>query len=107
MENLPPPRDHPNMKSVKRYFLVGNLRGNENPMLLSLQILWARNHNRHAMRLAALHPDWDDDTLFNHARQRNIAEYQHIILNKWLPAWTGVATVPPYTGWDATINPRE
>ncbi len=56
--------------------VLGNRRGNENPMMLSLHILWFREHNYQARRLKALHPDWNDERLFFTARKWVIALHQ-------------------------------
>ena len=59
---------------------IGNPRGNENPMLLSMQVLWFRNHNYHADRLIKLFRDnnarYNDEIIYNRARQWNIGEHQ-------------------------------
>lgn len=36
-------------------YFVGDVRGNENPGLLSLQVLFLRNHNRLATQFSQLH----------------------------------------------------
>jgi hypothetical protein len=94
----------------------GNKAGNENPGVLALQVLWFRNHNYHADRLAALYRSntstpaeheatyWNDERLFLEARKWNIAEYQSIAVNEWLPAFVGRG-LPPYAGYVSTINP--
>ncbi|XP_065176843.1 dual oxidase 1-like [Sycon ciliatum] len=102
--NPPPPADHV-LKSSSRFFKIGNPRGNENPMLLSLGITWFRNHNWHANRLRkefdAQGIKYKDETLFNRARQWNIADQQKISLNDWLPAFLG-RNITPYTGYKST-----
>ena len=59
---------------------IGNPRGNENPMLLSMQVVWFRNHNYITNRLLnvfeGLGVEVNDEILYNRARQWNIAEYQ-------------------------------
>jgi len=72
---------------------------------LSLGVLWWRNHNWHAQRLAMSNPTWDDEQLFNRARQWTIAEYQHIVMNKWLSGWIG-DIVPAYTGYNPNLDPQ-
>ena len=73
--------------------VMGNPRGNENPFLLSMGILWYRVHQWWARQLyntlnadADQRPEFDDDEwLFNRARQFTIATYQHIVYDEWLP----------------------
>ena len=54
----------------------GAERGNREPFLQALGLLWFRYHNLWAQRLARQHPDWEDEELFQHARKRVIATYQ-------------------------------
>lgn len=59
---------------------LGNPRGNENPMLLAMGVIWFRNHNWHARRIQGwwdqMGVHYNDEILFNRARQWNIAEHQ-------------------------------
>ncbi len=74
-------------------------------MLLAIAILWFRNHNYHADRLAALHPDWTDEQLFLEARRWNIGENQKITFYDFLPAFLGIETAPAYEGYKTNIHP--
>lgn len=56
----------------------GAERGNREPFLQALGLLWFRYHNLWAQRLAREHPRWGDEELFQHARKRVIATYQVI-----------------------------
>ncbi|KAJ3213002.1 Dual oxidase 1 [Entophlyctis luteolus] len=86
--NPPPPRLHALQHST-RFHRLGNPRGNENPWLLTMGVLWFREHNYQAERLAALHPDWDDEILFFEARKWTIAMQQKVF-------WDPVPTVEEY-----------
>lgn len=72
---------------------IGNPRGNENPFLLSMGILWYRVHQWWARELSENLPHEvieefaDDEWLFNRARQFTIATYQHIVYDEWLPTF--------------------
>lgn len=44
-----------------------------------------RAHNKIADALEALHPDWDDETLYQEARSIGAALYLHITYNEFLP----------------------
>jgi hypothetical protein len=88
-------------------FATGDVRGNENVELTALQTLFLRNHNRIAQSLQKAHPKWTDEQLYQEARKLNIAQYQSIVYNGWIPAVLGTNALPSYSGYkpgvDATI----
>jgi len=86
-------------------FLAGDVRANENPELLSLQILFVREHNRLATAAAQRHPDWTDEELYQYARRIVIAELQKITYAEFLPAILGENSLPAYQGYQADVNP--
>ena len=85
-------------------FATGDVRGNENLELTTLETLFVRNHNLLAGKLRKQHPAWADERLYQEARRINIAGYQKIIYNQYLPALLGRAAVPRYTGYDSDVN---
>jgi peroxidase len=87
-------------------FMAGDVRVNENSSLVSQHTLWVRNHNRLAGELAAAHPDWGNEKLFERARQINIAQWQNMVLYEWLPALIGNNFVPAYAGYNPKIDPQ-
>lgn len=70
-------------------FFAGDLRANENLGLTLLHTLFLREHNHWADRLAAAHPTWDDQTLFQTARAIVEHELQAITYRDWLPLLLG------------------
>jgi hypothetical protein len=86
-------------------FVTGDIRGNENVELTALQTLFVRNHNLIATTLQKEHPSWSDEQLYQEARKINIAEYQSIIYNEWIPAVLGPNALPAYTGYNSSVNP--
>ena len=86
-----------------RLFVAGDIRANENPLLLSLHTLFVREHNRLCDELAVTHPDWDDEALYQHAKRLVNGYMAAILYEQWLPAM-GVH-LPPYTGYDPFANP--
>jgi peroxidase len=70
-------------------FRSGEPRLNIHMVLISIQTIFVREHNKKAVELKALNPKWTDQALFNGARRLLIAEYQHIIYNEWLPLIVG------------------
>ena len=84
-----------------RVFTSGDVRVGENVALSFLHLLFIREHNRLARALKVNHPTWDDVKLFEEARRRNIAQYQHIVFNEYLPATLGSLWHDvPYLGYD-------
>ena len=86
-------------------FATGDIRGNENLELTALETLFVRNHNLLAGELHKLHPQWSDEQLYQEARQLNIAEYQAIVYNEWIPSVLGVNALAPYKGYKSNVDP--
>ncbi|XP_044923603.1 dual oxidase 2 isoform X1 [Mustela putorius furo] len=85
-------------------YAFGAERGNRDPFLQALGLLWFRYHNLCAQRLAREHPQWGDEELFQHARKKVIATYQNIALYEWLPSFLQ-KTPPRYTGYRSFLDP--
>lgn len=85
-------------------YAFGAERGNREPFLQALGLLWFRYHNLCARRLAARHPRWGDEQLFQHARKRVIATYQNIAMYEWLPSFLR-QTPPKYAGYRPFLDP--
>src|SRR5207249_690556 len=58
-----------------------------------------------AAALAAAHPNWSDEQLYQQARALVIAEVQSITFNEFLPALLGGSAVPGYQGYNPNVNP--
>ncbi len=85
-------------------FVTGDTRGNENLELTTLQTLFLDNHNRIAGELQQEHPGWSDEQLYQEARKINIAQYQSIVYNEWIPAVLGASALPGYRGYNPFVN---
>ncbi|NP_714961.2 dual oxidase 1 isoform X1 [Rattus norvegicus] len=85
-------------------YAFGAQRGNREPFLQALGLLWFRYHNLCAKRLAQEHPHWGDEELFQHARKRVIATYQNIAMYEWLPSFLK-QTPPEYPGYHPFLDP--
>nr|XP_048315692.1 dual oxidase 1 [Myodes glareolus] len=85
-------------------YAFGAQRGNREPFLQALGLLWFRYHNLCASRLAREHPHWGDEELFQHARKRVIATYQSIAMYEWLPSFLK-QTPPEYAGYHPFLDP--
>ncbi|XP_017874556.1 PREDICTED: chorion peroxidase [Drosophila arizonae] len=73
----------------KYCFESGDDRANENLLLTSMHLLWARHHNYLARGLHQVNPDWDDERLFQESRKILAAQLAHITYNEFLPVLLG------------------
>ena len=96
---------NPSRQDPQNLFAAGDVRANENSVLASMHTLFVREHNLLADELAVAHPQWTDDQLFARARQINIAQYQSIVYNEYLPSILGQDALPAYGGYDGGIDP--
>ncbi len=87
-----------------KLFVAGDVRANENLLLIGMHTLFVREHNRLCDELILANPTWTDEMLYQHARRLVIGMLQAIVYEEWLPAM-GVH-VPDYAGYDATQNPN-
>ncbi len=107
---FPNPETPPSMQNAggapnTDLFATGDARGNENIELTALQTVFVRNHNRIAAELQQEHPGWTDAQLYQEARKINIADYQNIVYNEWIPAVLGADALPAYAGYNPRVNP--
>jgi Ca2+-binding RTX toxin-like protein len=84
---------------------AGDVRAQENPSLTALQTLFVREHNYQVDKLAAEHPDWDGNHLYEQARAIVGAEIASITYNEFLPLLLGSGAPGEYTGYDPAVNP--
>ena len=84
--------------------VAGDERANEQPGLTMLHTAFAREHNRQVRRLARLHPNWDDEHLYQEGRRIIGAQMQAITYNEFLPALLG-HPLPAYRGYRPMVNP--
>src|SRR6185295_18183444 len=77
------PNDNPVGLPATSLVVAGDKRANEQPGLTVLHTAFVREHNRQAARLAGLHPQWDDERLYQEARRVVGAEMQVITYNEF------------------------
>nr|XP_040236822.2 peroxidase-like isoform X2 [Anopheles coluzzii] len=116
-----PPR-HPNASTTctlrtpnDACYLTGDGRANQSPHLAILQTAFVREHNRIALDIQRFNRNLSNEEVFQRARHLNIAQYQHIVYNEWLPNFLGRSYMleqqliyPASTAtndYSATINP--
>jgi hypothetical protein len=97
--------DNPVGLPPESLFVAGDVRVNENIELTALHTLFVREHNRLADRLAAAHPTWSDEQLYQQARRLVIGELQAITYNEFLPALLGEGALSRYRGYKPNVNP--
>lgn len=86
------------------FFLAGDHRANEHPILTSLHTLFMREHNRIADEIKEAFPHLKEEERFNYIKKINEAQFQRIVYEEWFPAITG-RNVPPYEGYKRRVDP--
>lgn len=99
-------------KDDRNLFVAGDLRANENPLLLSIHTLFVREHNR----VCKLLRRWllrrrltyllTDEWLYNNAKQIVIAELQSITFNEFIPMMLGNGALRKYNGYKPKVDAR-
>ncbi|XP_077865815.1 peroxidasin homolog [Saccoglossus kowalevskii] len=88
-------------------FLAGDSRANELTGLTSMHTLFLREHNRISNMLSQINPHWDDERLYQEARQILGATLQHITYDHYLPKIigdVGMESMGVYNGYDPDTN---
>lgn len=91
-------------RSGPEFFLAGDHRANEHPMLTTLHTVFLREHNHIAWELARKFPKWNSEMLFQVARKINGAQMQKIVYEQWYPAVTG-RRLGRYSGFSKNVDP--
>jgi len=99
-----PGMDHPVTPEDGKWFVAGDSRANENPLLTSIHTLFVREHNRLCDEIKQAHPDWVDDQIFHYARRIVIGLVENVVYYEWLPSM-GVE-LSPYTGYKPSVDPQ-
>jgi prostaglandin-endoperoxide synthase 2 len=68
----------------RRAFAVGLEHGNSTLANIAMNTLFLREHNRTAALLAEGHPDWDDERLFQTARNVTIVVLLNIVISDYI-----------------------
>lgn len=92
----------PNASSPS-FFLTGDHRANEHPVLTALHTIFLREHNSLAVELREKFPKWSDRLLFETARKINGAQFQKIVYKDWYPSIAGSA-LPKYRGFKRKVD---
>lgn len=65
-------------------FATGDQRANENLHLTSMHLLWLRQHNYVAGKLAEMNGHWNDEKIYQETKKILTAQIQHITYNEFL-----------------------
>ena len=68
----------------RNLFVSGLERGNSTIFYSAINTIFLREHNRLCREMHKRHPDWDDDRLFETARNTNIVELLKIIIEDYI-----------------------
>ena len=90
-------------RSGKKMFVAGDVRANENPLLITLHTIFVREHNRLCDDFKQENPGWDDQKLYEESRRMVGAYIQSITYEEWLPSVN--IEIPEYTSYKSNVDP--
>ena len=76
------PEDNPELSA--RIFAFGGDRANASPHVAMINTLLLREHNRLAAAIEAAHPGWDDERVFQTARNTVIVEFIQVVVEEYI-----------------------
>ena len=88
-------------------FAFGGARANSTPQTAMFSTLFLREHNRLAGMLERAHPDWDDDRVFETARNTNIVLLLKIVIEEYInhiSPYHFLFLADPWAAWSANWN---
>lgn len=86
------------------FFVAGDVRASEQVGLTAVHTLFVREHNWWAGLIAEALPGLSGDEIYEWARAIVAAEIQAITYNEFLPLLLGDDALPPYRGYDPSVN---
>lgn len=92
---------------LRHIFAVGGDRVNSVPQVMMINTLLLREHNRLAVAMAAEHPDWDADRVFETARNCVIVMFLKIVIEEYINHLSPIPLdfiTDPSVAWDARWN---
>lgn len=107
---LPYLLDNANQRHDPNLYASGDIRANENPVLLALHTMFAREHNRicnllrYQLKKSNHKKHQSDEWFYQQARRVVIAEIQNIAYNEFLPALLGPGTLSKYRGYQPHVD---
>ncbi len=82
--DLPLGLDHTTPATRRTLFAVGGDRANANPQVTMMNTLFLREHNRLAGLIEAKNPSWDDERVFQVARNISIVMFIKIVVEEYI-----------------------
>ncbi len=67
----------------------GDRRSDVHPGFTMIATVFVRIHNRKAAALAQMHPEWDDETVYQETRKILVAVLQHVAYTQFIDALLG------------------
>ena len=89
-------------RMLTKYFVAGDLRANENPLLIAMHTIFVREHNRLCDEIKFERPHWSDEQIYQRARKLVGAFIQNVVYKEWLPSM-GV-NLPEYRSYSEEMN---
>jgi len=77
------------MKDGKRKMRFGDARGNVHPAQTMICTIFIKNHNDIAENLAKIHPEMNDEKIYQEAKKINTAVFQNIVYTQFMDALLG------------------
>ncbi len=99
--------DHVSPEGRKTLFAVGGDRVNAAPQVAMINVLFLREHNRLAAILQQGHPGWDDERVFETARNILIVMFIKIVVEEYINHINTTEfklTADPKVAWHANWN---
>lgn len=88
----------------KKFFIAGDHRSNEHPVLTAFHTIFLREHNRLVKEIQNRIGTSVSQVVYEAARAMNIAQFQKIVFEQFYPAAVG-STLPKYTGYKPDVDP--
>ncbi|KQW78757.1 peroxidase family protein [Brevundimonas sp. Root1279] len=95
------------LEALLSYYVAGDHRPNENVALTAVHTVFHREHNFQADKIAALHPEWTAEQIFQAAKAVTVAQYQRTVFDEFAEKMSG--TLPGagdhgFDGYNPAVN---
>jgi hypothetical protein len=87
------------------FYLAGDIRANEQLILLAMHTVWVREHNRIVDEIAAKNSHLTGEQLYQAARRKVACLMQAITFNEFLPTLLGSSSIPRYSKYNPKMDP--